>query len=86
MREAQRMCHLAEPYALPYEVFSFIYILMWDFDYFFETYLKVVNLQIIKGQVANLTFYMLRKLECLTNNNLSQPVIIKLKHTLPLYN
>ena len=71
MREAQRMCHLAEPHALPHEVFSFIYILMWDFDYFVETYLKVVNLLIIKGQVANLTFYMLRKLECLTNNNLS---------------
>ena len=86
MREAQRMCHLAEPHALPHEVFSFIYILMWDFDYFVETYLKVVNLLIIKGQVANLTFYMLRKLECLANNNLSQPIIIKLKHTLPLYN
>ena len=71
MREAQRMCHLAEPHALPHEIFSFIYILMWDFDYFVETYLKVVNLLIIKGQVANLTFYMLRKLECLTNNNLS---------------
>ena len=59
---------------------------MWDFDYFVETYLKVVNLLIIKGQVANLTFYMFRKLECLANNNLSQPVIIKFKHTLPLYN
>ena len=56
MREAQRMCHLAEPYALPYEVFSFIYILMWDFDYFVETYLKVVNLLIIKGLQLDLLY------------------------------
>ena len=45
MREAQRMCHLAEPHALPHEVFSFIYIyiLMWDFDYHGDGDLWVVE-------------------------------------------